>query len=149
MEVYLVQHGEAVPKSVDRTRPLSDQGRKEVLQVAAFAARMGLAVGEIRHSGKTRAEQTAALLGETLSPADYDYEFAVCSDPRLRYSFDADNDGAVELVYSDEDLDGELDTLIGLKDGKWTVAECPSARISGDLFQDRGLRKRFEELASR
>jgi phosphohistidine phosphatase len=67
MEVYLVQHGEAVPKSVDRTRPLSDQGRTEVGQVAVFAARMGLAVGQIRHSGKARAEQTAAILGETLS----------------------------------------------------------------------------------
>jgi phosphohistidine phosphatase len=69
MEVYLVQHGEAIPKSEDRTRPLSDQGRKEVGQVAVFAAQMGLAVGQIRHSGKTRAEQTAAILGETLSPA--------------------------------------------------------------------------------
>ena len=69
MEVYLVQHGEAMPKSVDRTRPLSGQGRQEVGRVAVFAARMGLAVGQIRHSGKTRAEQTAAMLGETLSPA--------------------------------------------------------------------------------
>jgi phosphohistidine phosphatase len=69
MEVYLVQHGEAMPRSMDRTRPLSDQGRREVGQVAAFAARMSLAVGQIRHSGKTRAEETAAILGETLSPA--------------------------------------------------------------------------------
>ena len=59
MELYLVQHGEAMPKSLDRTRPLSEQGRQEVRQVAVSAARMGLAVGQIRHSGKTRAEQTA------------------------------------------------------------------------------------------
>ena len=69
MEVYLVQHGEATPKSVDPARPLSDQGRKEVGQVAFVAAQMGLVVGQIRHSGKTRAEQTAAILGEALSPA--------------------------------------------------------------------------------
>jgi phosphohistidine phosphatase len=69
MEVYLVQHGEAMPKSVDRARPLSDQGRKEVGQVAVFAAKMGKTVSQIRHSGKTRAEQTAAILGEALSPA--------------------------------------------------------------------------------
>lgn len=68
MEVYLVQHGEAMPKSADRARPLSDQGRREVGQVAFFAAQMGLTVDQIRHSGKTRAEQTAAILGESLSP---------------------------------------------------------------------------------
>jgi phosphohistidine phosphatase len=68
MKVYLVQHGEAEPKSVDPARPLTQQGRHEVEQVAAFAARLGLGVAQIRHSGKTRAEQTAAILGETLSP---------------------------------------------------------------------------------
>jgi phosphohistidine phosphatase len=68
MKVYLVQHGEAEPKSVDPTRSLTKQGRQEVEQVAAFAARLGLGVGQIRHSGKTRAEQTAAILGEALSP---------------------------------------------------------------------------------
>jgi phosphohistidine phosphatase len=69
MEAYLVQHGDAVPKSTDRTRPLSDPGRREVGSVAALAARMGLPVAQIRHSGKTRAEQTATILGEALSPA--------------------------------------------------------------------------------
>ena len=66
MKVYLVQHGEAEPKSVDPARPLTQQGRQEVEQVAAFAARLGVA--QIRHSGKTRAEQTAAILGKALSP---------------------------------------------------------------------------------
>jgi phosphohistidine phosphatase len=69
VEIYLVRHGEAMPKTVNPTRPLSDQGRSEVRQVAAFAARLGLAVGQIRHSGKARAEQTAAILAEALSPA--------------------------------------------------------------------------------
>jgi phosphohistidine phosphatase len=70
MDVYLVQHGEAEPKSVDPARPLTERGRQEVQRVAASAARLGLAVGQIRHSGKTRAEQTAAILGEALSPPD-------------------------------------------------------------------------------
>jgi len=68
MNVYLVQHGEAEPKSVDPSRPLTTRGRQEAEQVAAFAARLRLEVGQIRHSGKTRAEQTAAILGEALSP---------------------------------------------------------------------------------
>ena len=48
MKVYMVQHGEAEPKSVDPTRPLTEQGRQEVEQVAAFAARLGLGVEQIR-----------------------------------------------------------------------------------------------------
>jgi phosphohistidine phosphatase len=68
MHLYLVQHGEAEPKSIDPARPLTTRGRQEAEQVAAFAARLDLEVGQIRHSGKTRAEQTAAILGEMLSP---------------------------------------------------------------------------------
>jgi phosphohistidine phosphatase len=72
MKVYLVQHGEAESRSVDPARPLTERGRQDVQRVAAFAARMGLRheVGQVRHSGKTRAEQTAAILGEALSPSD-------------------------------------------------------------------------------
>jgi phosphohistidine phosphatase len=68
MKVYLVQHGEAQTKDVDPTRPLTERGRQEVQRVATFATRMGLKVYQIRHSGKTRAEQTAGILGEALSP---------------------------------------------------------------------------------
>jgi phosphohistidine phosphatase len=68
MKVYLVQHGEAEPKNIDPTRPLTERGRQEVQRVATFADRMGLEVHQIRHSGKTRAEQTADILGEALSP---------------------------------------------------------------------------------
>jgi len=67
-DLYLVQHGEAEPESVDPARGLTARGRADVERVAAFAARLGLGVHQIRHSGKTRAEQTAALLAAALSP---------------------------------------------------------------------------------
>lgn len=69
MCVYLVQHGEARAKDVDPERPLTERGRQDVRNVAALAMRLALDVHQIRHSGKTRAEQTAAILGEALSPA--------------------------------------------------------------------------------
>jgi phosphohistidine phosphatase len=69
MELYLVQHGEAKSKAEDPQRPLTEQGREEVQRVATFAARAGLEVGQIRHSGKRRAEETASVLAEHLSPA--------------------------------------------------------------------------------
>jgi phosphohistidine phosphatase len=69
MELYLVQHGEAKPESEDPERSLTDRGEETVRRMAAWAAHVGLKVDQIRHSGKRRAEQTAALLGERLNPA--------------------------------------------------------------------------------
>ena len=68
MELYLVQHGEAKPEEDDPERPLTDRGRETVQQTAAFAAKARLQVSQIRHSGKCRAQQTAEILGEKLSP---------------------------------------------------------------------------------
>jgi phosphohistidine phosphatase len=68
MRLYLVQHGEAVPEDVDPARPLSAGGRSDVERMAAFLARGGIRAVEVWHSGKRRAEQTAAILGAALSP---------------------------------------------------------------------------------
>ncbi|MBI4241133.1 MAG: phosphohistidine phosphatase SixA [Candidatus Rokubacteria bacterium] len=70
MELYLVQHGEAEPESVNPARPLTGRGRLEVRRVARAAARLGLGIQQIRHSGKRRAEETAAILGEALGPLE-------------------------------------------------------------------------------
>ena len=62
MNLYLVQHAEAVDKSVDPERPLTDKGRADTVRVAAYAAKhAGLAVLAVTHSGKLRARQTAEL----------------------------------------------------------------------------------------
>jgi phosphohistidine phosphatase len=68
MELYLVQHGEAKPEAEDPERSLTERGIEAVRWMAAWAARSGVQVGQIRHSGKRRAEQTAALMGERLNP---------------------------------------------------------------------------------
>ena len=68
MQVYLVQHAKAHSKEENPDRPLTPRGRQDTEQVAALAATLGLQVHEIRHSGKTRAEQTATILGEALEP---------------------------------------------------------------------------------
>jgi phosphohistidine phosphatase len=69
VDLYLVQHGEAKPEAEDPERPLTDQGVETVRRMASWAAQVGLRVDQIGHSGKRRAEQTAALLAERLSPA--------------------------------------------------------------------------------
>ena len=68
MKLYLVQHGEALPKEVDHERPLSEQGRQDVERLAGFLAGRGVRVSRVWHSGKTRARQTAELLAATVAP---------------------------------------------------------------------------------
>ena len=69
MKLYLMQHGEAKPKSVDPERPLAKMGRADVARVAAFVQHAGVEAHQIRHSGRKRAQETAFILGEYLQPA--------------------------------------------------------------------------------
>ncbi len=66
MRVYLVQHGKAVDKTVDRQRPLSREGRADVEMVAEFVQSLKLSVDWVWHSGKKRAQQTAEILAAAL-----------------------------------------------------------------------------------
>lgn len=68
MELYLVQHGEAKSEQDDPARPLTDRGRDDAARVARAAARSGLRVATIFHSGKLRAQQTAEILAAELVP---------------------------------------------------------------------------------
>jgi phosphohistidine phosphatase len=71
MNVYLVQHANAKSKEEDPNRPLSEAGRKDIRRVAGFLKQnAGLNVARIHHSGKTRARQTAEILGEFLNPQE-------------------------------------------------------------------------------
>jgi phosphohistidine phosphatase len=67
MKIYLVQHGKAYRKDVDPQRPLTEEGQAQTKRIAEMAAKLGLDVSEIRHSGKTRAEETAVIFGRALS----------------------------------------------------------------------------------
>ncbi len=67
MRIYLVQHGEAKPESVDPDRSLTEKGRHDVQKITSFIRPMGLSVRSIWHSGKTRAAQTAELLASGLT----------------------------------------------------------------------------------
>ncbi len=68
MSVYLMQHGNPVPKEEDPDRPLSDQGKGDVERVAEFLKKSGVEVGVAFHSGKTRARQTAEIMLSKLNP---------------------------------------------------------------------------------
>lgn len=61
MAIYFVQHGVALPVEVNPDRPLSPEGRKEVELISGYLGRLGISVGKICHSGKTRARETAQI----------------------------------------------------------------------------------------
>jgi len=62
MRLYLVQHGDAMPKNVDPDRPLSNRGRDDIQRLTEWLSSHSVQIAEILHSGKTRAEETAELL---------------------------------------------------------------------------------------
>jgi phosphohistidine phosphatase len=67
MRLYLVQHGEAKSKDADPDRHLTDRGSRDVEKVAAFLEPLKLGVSAVRHSGKTRAAETAEILAGALA----------------------------------------------------------------------------------
>jgi len=71
MRLYLIQHAMAKSKEEDPARPLSEKGKEDIRKVAGFLKGYGKSrIREIKHSGKTRAEQTAQVLAKVLSPPE-------------------------------------------------------------------------------
>lgn len=68
MAIYLVQHGKCLTKDLDPQRGLSDEGVKETKIISSVAAHYAVPVERIAHSGKKRAQQTAEIFAEALSP---------------------------------------------------------------------------------
>jgi len=66
MKLYLVQHGEALSKDENPKRPLSKKGLADVVKMAEFLFEADIAVDELVHSGKPRAEETANVLSKTV-----------------------------------------------------------------------------------
>lgn len=67
MDVYLMQHGEAMAEADDPARPLTDAGQAAVARVASRAQAAGVRIDRCAHSGKLRAQQTAELLAAAVA----------------------------------------------------------------------------------
>jgi phosphohistidine phosphatase len=69
MLLYLVQHAEARSEEEDPNRDLTEKGRMDIEAVSHHLKRLHVEVKQIFHSGKTRAQTTANILGEHLQPS--------------------------------------------------------------------------------
>ena len=68
MALYLVQHGQSLPKDVDPDQGLSEEGVAETERIAGVAKGYQINVGQIMHSVKTRARKTADIFASALKP---------------------------------------------------------------------------------
>lgn len=102
MKLYLVQHGEALSKENDPNRPLSAKGRTDIGNLGDFLYQQGIAVPRIRHSGKTRALQTAELIKSRLpAPVRVDTVQGLNpNDSAAKFSADLEQDSDDLLVVS-------------------------------------------------
>ena len=69
MLLYLVQHAEAKSETEDPKRDLTEKGRLDIEVVSHHLKRLSVQVRQIVHSGKTRAQTTASILGHHLQPS--------------------------------------------------------------------------------
>jgi phosphohistidine phosphatase len=90
MRAYLVQHGKAKSADEDPNRGLSDEGRDEINRIAEFLAGLRISVSLIQHSGKTRAEETAHLLADSIRSTagpSHSNDLNPDSDPTIAANF--------------------------------------------------------------
>jgi phosphohistidine phosphatase len=66
MKIYLMQHGEALPKEVKPKEPLSPVGTAAVEATARAARRIGIRVDRLITSDKRRALETANLMADAV-----------------------------------------------------------------------------------
>ena len=85
-------------------------------------------------------------MGARIDISGFDYEFVASAYPRVRISYDTNNDGVFDLVFSDEDHDGIPDTRIAFVDGEWTLAPIDSEPVNPRHFIAPRLQKRFAAL---
>ena len=94
MALFLVQHGVCLTKDKDPQKGLAPLGIEETGRIAPVAAGYKIAVKQIYHSGKKRAEQTAKIYHRALgidaplapmtgiNPMDDVQAFAAALDPK-------------------------------------------------------------------
>jgi phosphohistidine phosphatase len=68
MKLYLARHGEAIPEEIDPDCPLSVRGSEAIKKLANFLGEKNIQAVRVAHSGKTRAKQTAQILGKSMAP---------------------------------------------------------------------------------
>ena len=131
MDFFLVRHGEAEPEHLDRRRPLTSDGRREVEKVARAAAARQIKIAEILHSEKLRAKETAEILTRFLSPARGVREISGLSPEDDPLSAKAELEAAEESLTLVGHLPqvGRLAALLLIGDSEKTIVDFTPATM--------------------
>ena len=132
MDFFLVRHGEAKPEYEDPRRPLTARGRREAEKIARALGAKRVAVGEILHSGKLRAKQTAEIMARVLSPARGVRAItglAPEDDPLLAKA-ELEAAGASVMLVGHLPHLGRLAALLVADDSERSVVEFPPASVA-------------------
>lgn len=105
MRLYLMRHGIANDVSQDPEQGLSDSGKSEVLRLADMVRHKHVSFGQVQHSPKKRAQQTAEIMRQTVSP-----EAVICTHDNIK-----PNDDPAILIRE----------LNSLQDGTLVVSHLP------------------------
>lgn len=70
MNILLMRHGDALQKAIDESRPLSEVGIRQVKRVCQFLDLQSVEIQSICHSEKTRAQQTAEIVGKHINKTE-------------------------------------------------------------------------------
>lgn len=81
MELYFMQHGEALPKEEDPERSLSQEGEYHVRAAGMALVKLGTSLGGVISSSKKRAVQTARAVAEALGLPDSSHDIMDVLDP--------------------------------------------------------------------
>jgi phosphohistidine phosphatase len=68
MKLYLMRHGQAASIEADPQQGLSNEGKAGIEQLAHRLSRQGVTFKQVFHSEKARAQQTAEIMTNILSP---------------------------------------------------------------------------------
>ncbi len=131
-----MRHGEAEAGYPDAARRLTADGAEAVARVAARAAAAGVRLDHVYHSGLTRAEQSAALLGAPLGAAEVAAREGLAPNdpvaPVVRWLLDPavlDGAGGIALVSHLPFLDGLAARLLAGQEDAQIIAFAPALLV--------------------
>ena len=88
-------------------------------------------------------------LAEIIESHEWDFEFAVVIQPRLRTFYDTNNQGKFDLVLTGGRKGTQVESVLRLKKEGWVKERPGDAKlIDGTLFKNREMRNRFDQIAS-
>ncbi len=94
-------------------------------------------------------ELKASSLTDPSMQSRWDFEFAITTTRPRRAFYDRDNDGALDLILTDMDLDGRTDSALSRQEGRWQ-REMPRSDtlLDAGIFESETMRLRFERLSA-